>query len=205
MLTVVLIILFLLILLTGAFVLTPMEFGVEIIRTADKNNLYLRFKIFAIPFKIKLNKKKKTKDKKPQKKENSLSFEIFRKNVSEFKEIYDTSKDHLRQMLAYVRRHSSVKSVDFKIKFGFDNAATTGISTGAIWGMGSFILKVVDTLIGIKKINMHVFPDFNNKLFEIYSKTILIMRPIHFIIIIRKLVKTYLYINNKINNIKGGA
>ena len=204
MLTVVLIILFLLILLTGAFILTPMEFGVEIIRTANKNNLYLRFKIFAIPFKIRLNKKK-NKEKKPKKKENSLSFENFRKNVSEFKEIYDTSKDHLRKMLAYVRRHSSVKSVDFQIKFGFDNAATTGISTGAIWGMGSFILKVVDSLIGIKKINMQVYPDFNNKLFEIYSKTILIMRPIHFIIIIRKLVKTYLYINNKINNIKGGA
>ena len=71
--------------------------------------------------------------------------------------------------------------------------------------MGSFILKVIDSLIGIKKINMQVNPDFNNKVFEIYSKFILIMRPVHFIIILRNVIKTYSYVKNKINNIKGGA
>ena len=118
---------------------------------------------------------------------------------------WKTSKDELREMLAYVRNHVSVNNVDFDIRFGFDNAAATGISTGAIWGMGSFILKVIDSLIGIKKINMQVNPDFNNKVFEIYSKIILIMRPVHFIIILRKVIKTYSYVKNKINNIKGGA
>lgn len=208
MLTVALIIILVLILLLGVFMITPLQFGIEIIKTANKNKTLLYFRIFGIPIKIPLGKASKSrskKEKKQQKKESSLSFKNFKENLSDFKEIYDTSKDELKEMLSYARKHLSIHNVDFEIRFGFDNAATTGISTGAIWGMGSFILKVLDTLLGIKKINMQVNPDFNNKIFEIYSKTILIMRPIHFIIIISKIIKTYTYVKNKINNIKGGA
>lgn len=208
MLTVALIIIFALILLIGAFLITPLQFGLEIIKTANKNKNLLYVKIFGIPVKIPLKPASRDEDKKQkdkQRTESPLSFENFKENVSDFKEIYDTSKAELKEMLSYARHHLSVERVDFEIRFGFDNAAATGISTGAIWGMGSFLLKVVDALLGIKKINMQVNPDFNNKIFEIYSKTILIMRPIHFIIILRKVIKTYMYIKDKINNIKGGA
>ena len=181
----------------------PLQFGLEMSKTADKNKTVLYFKIFGIPVKIPLESKLKTKDK--QKEESSLSFENFKENIEDFKEIYKTSKEELKEMLSYVRKHATVNEVDFKIHFGFDNAAATGISTGAIWGMGSFILKVLDSLIGIKKINMQVNPDFNNKIFEIYIKFLLIMKPIHFIIILDKIIKTYTYVKNKINNIKGGA
>ena len=208
MLAVVLIIVFMLILLLCAFFVTPLQFGLEIIKTAHHSKTLLYFRVFGIPVRYPLRATEKNENKNQkfkQRKESPLSFENFRENVSDFKEMYETSKADLKDMLSYVREHLSVESVDFKINFGFDNAAATGISTGAIWGMGSFILKVLDTLIGIKKINMQVNPDFNNKIFEIYSKTILIMRPFHFIIILRKIVKTYMYIKNKINNIKGGA
>ena len=207
-LTVVLIILFLLILFLGVFLLTPLHFGIEIVKTATKNKKLLYFKIFGIPVKIPIKPEAKGENKAQkvkQKHESTLSFEHFRENVDDFKEMYKTSKDELKEMLSYVKSHTTVDSVDFKIHFGFDNAATTGISTGAIWGMGSFILKVIDSLIGIKKINMQVDPDFNNKIFEIYVKTLLIIKPIHFIIILRSVIKTYMYIKNKINNIKGGA
>lgn len=208
MLAVALIIILALILLFGTFLITPLQFGLEIVKTANKNKTLLYFKIFGIPIKIPLKaaaKGENKNQKQKQRKESPLSFENFKENISDFKEIYETSKTELKEMLSYVRHHLSVERVDFEIRFGFDNAAATGISTGAIWGMGSFLLKVVDTLVGIKKINMQVNPDFNNKFFEIYLKTILIMRPIHFIIILRKIVKTYMYIKNKINNIKGGA
>ena len=208
LLTVALFIIFALILLLGAFLITPLQFGLEIIKTAHKNKTLLYLNFFGIPIKIPLKataKNKNENQKLKQKKESPLSFENFKENFSDFKEMYQTSKEELKEMLSYTRCHLSVERVDFEIRFGFDNAATTGISTGAIWGMGSFILKVIDTLLGIKKINMQVNPDFNNKIFEIYSKTILIMRPIHFIIILNKIVKTYMYIKNKINNIKGGA
>ncbi len=208
LLTVALFIIFALLLLFSAFLITPLQFGLEIVKTAHKNKILLYFRVFGIPvrYPIKTTAKSENKDQKiKQRKESPLSFENFKENVSDFKEMYKTSKADLKDMLSYVREHLSVESVDFKINFGFDNAAATGISTGAIWGMGSFLLKVIDTLVGIKKINMQVNPDFNNKIFEIYLKTILIMRPIHFIIILRKVVNTYMYIKNKINNIKGGA
>ena len=207
LLTVFLIILAVPILFFGAFLLIPAEFGLEIIKTADRNDIYLRFKIFKIPIKIPLKPKKVEKDavKDVKKEERKLSFNTFKENVSALKEIYNTQKQILGQMLSYTRKHTSIKSVDFNIHFGFDNAAATGISTGASWGMGSFILKVIDSLIGIKKINMQVNPDFNNKIFEIYSKTILIIKPIHLIIIVGQVLKTLKYVNNKINNIKGGA
>ena len=184
----------------------PLEFGIEIIKTEQRNDTFIRFKPFGIPCKLRIGEKKKERKSKKTVKttksdSNQLSFKNFKEKVSALKEVYDEKKQSLREMLSYARRHLSIKSVDFEIRFGFDNAAATGISTGAIWGMGSFILKVIDSLIGIKKINMQVNPDFDNKIFEIYLKTILIMRPIHFIIIVGQVLKTYNYVNNKINNI----
>lgn len=196
----------LLLLFLGAFLFVPLEFGLEIIKTETKSDIFIRFRVLKIPFKIRLKEKKpkqKTNDAKIQSQEK-LSFKKFKENVSALKEVYDSQKSTLKEMLSYTRKHLSIKSVDFNIHFGFDNAAATGISTGAIWGMGSFILKVIDTLLGIKKINMQVNPDFNNKVFEIYSKTILIIKPINLIIIVGQVLKTLNYVNNKINNINKG-
>lgn len=206
LLTVLLIILAILIILAGAFVVIPLEFGLEIDKTANNTKIYLCFKVFKIPFRIRLNDKDDKKERKKQaEKREKFSFRVFLDKVETLKEVYRDSKVEIRHMLSYAREHLSINRVDFRIHFGFDNAATTGISTGVAWGAGSFILKVIDEIIGIKKINMQVDPDFNNKIFEIYSKTILIMRPIHFIIIYRRIVKTYKYVKNKINNKKGGA
>ena len=206
LLTVLLIISAILIILAGAFVVMPLEFGLEIDKTANSTKIYLCFKVFKIPFRIRLNDKDDKKERKKQaEKREKFSFRAFLDNVETLKEVYRDSNVEIRHMLSYAREHLSINRVDFRIHFGFDNAATTGISTGVAWGAGSFILKVIDEIIGIKKINMKVDPDFNNKIFEIYSKTILIMRPIHFIIIYRRIVKTYKYVKNKINNKKGGA
>ena len=207
MLTVFFVVLAILILLLCLGALLPAEFGLEIIKTVSINNIFLRFKFLGIPIKIPLKQKKSKKVplKDSKNKEQKLSFKAFKENVSSLKEVYESQKHILKDMLSYVRKHTSIKSVDFKIHFGLDNAAATGISTGAIWGMGSFVLKIIDSLIGIKKINMRVDPDFNNKVFEIYSKTILIMKPIHLIITVGQVLKTINYVNNKINNIKGGA
>ena len=206
--TVLLIIILILLLLICVFFMTPLQFGIVLKKSAHVNKSVLYFNCLGVPVRIPIKKQTKLenkKQKKLQKKESPITFENFKENIDDFKEIYSTSKSELSEMLSYVRRHLTVQNVDFEIRFGFDNAAITGISTGAIWTMGSFILKAIDSLVGIKKINMQVNPDFNNKVFEVSSKFILIMRPIHFIIVLRKVIKTYSYVKNKINNIKGGA
>ena len=111
LLTVALIIIFALILLIDAFLITPLQFGLEIVKTAHKNKTHLYFRLFGVPIKIPLkpeakseNKNQKTK----QRKESPLSFENFKENISDFKETYETSKADLKDMLSYVRHHISV-------------------------------------------------------------------------------------------------
>lgn len=110
------------------------------------------------------------------------------------------SKDELKVMLPYIRKHLHCTEFDFKISFGFDNAAKTGIATGAVWTSGTLLLKIIDSLIGIKKINMNVYPDFNEKKFDIYLKTVLIIQPFRFIILSKRVIDVVKFIKNKINH-----
>ena len=196
------------IMLFSALLLFPMRFGLRYEKTATQNKFHIYVSIFGILIRIPLHNKK-DKESEPSKKAVSkrktrlatdLTYDSFRKHVDAFGDVYKTSKDELFSMLAYVRKHLRCKEVDFNIRFGLDDAAKTGIATGAVWTSGTLLLKIIDTLIGIKKINMNVYPDFNDKKFEIYVKTILIMRPIHFIMIARKISNSTKFIKNKINN-----
>ncbi len=203
-----LLILICLILLLGVFAITPMQFGLHYIKTTSKKKFYIYGSLFGIIIRIPIHTKrdekvsKKTKKKIFLPKESSLSFDTFQKNVDTYCDIVKVSKKELLDMLSYVRSHLSCKEMDFRIAFGLDDAAKTGITTGAVWTSGTLLLKTIDSLIGIRKINMDVFPDFQHKRFEISFKTILIMRPIHFIIIYKHIKKTTRYIKYKLSNIK---
>lgn len=202
-----------LLLLFTAFILLPMRFGVHYKKTATRNKFYICVSIFGILIRIpihtkkdggkqKKEKRKKSREKAVSTSKTEFSFDAFRKKVDALGEIFEVSKNELREMLAYVRKHLSCSEMDFRIAFGLDDAAKTGITTGAVWTSGTFLLKMIDSLIGVEKINMNVYPDFNHKRFEIYFKTILIMRPIHFIIIYIKISKTIKFINHKLSNFK---
>ncbi len=192
-----------------ALLFVPLQFGVHRIQTANRNKFYIYASLFGILIRIPIHTKKdhsksKAKSKKKSKAQNkpALTFHTFHRNVEKLHELYKESKHELTEMLSYVRRHLSCKELDFQIAFGLDNAAKTGITTGAVWTSGTLLLKIIDSLIGIQKMNMNVYPDFQNKRFEISFKTILIMRPIHFIIIYRKISKTTKYIKSQLSKLK---
>jgi len=196
------------ILLVVGFLFLPARFGVRYEKTAQKNKIYAYVSVFGILIRFPLHNKKDSKEanKKTRavsKKRNSgsaFSFEQFQRKIDVLGEVCEVSKDELSSMLSFVKRHLRCHEIDFRIVFGFDDAAKTGITTGAVWTSGTLLLKIIDNFIGIEKINMNVYPDFNQKKFEIYVKTILIMRPIHFIIIVDKVRNTIKFIKNKINN-----
>lgn len=195
------ILLFFIILLFGVFIFTPTQFGVRYERTATHNKLHVFVSVFGILIRIPIHTMEEKDAKKEAKKAKvktvrQLSHESFCQRIQMFKEFYDTAKEELTDMLAYVRKHLVCNEIDFNIRFGLDDAAKTGISTGIIWTSGTLLLKIIDSLIGIKKINMNVYPDFNEKKFEIYLKTILIIRPFRFIIIVRKLKRTIKFIHS---------
>ena len=51
------------------------------------------------------------------------------KEAKGFGEVVEVSKNELLETLSYVRRHISCKEMDFRIAFGLDDAAKTGITT----------------------------------------------------------------------------
>lgn len=180
----------------------PMRFGVRYKKTATETKIHVYISIFGIlmRFPIRRYARKHAKKRRPSTSTpRSFSFDTFQKTVDSFGEIFEVTKNDLLSMLSYVRAHLRCKEMDFQISFGTDNAAKTGYLTGAAWTSGTLLLKMIDTLIGIEKINMNVHPDFTCKKFEIYVKTILIMQPFRFIIIVRKIADTINYIKSKIN------
>lgn len=200
-------VLFIVVALLVLFLFVPMQFGIYYVKTANKNKFYIYASLFGILIRIPIHtikdtKKENKKKQKAAKKENPLTFEMFRKNVDAFGEVAEICKNELLEMLSYVRRHISCKEIDFRIAFGTGDAAKTGITTGAVWTTGTFLLKIIDSLIGIKNMHMDVFPDFQQKRFEISFKTILIMQPFRFIIVYKSIRDTIKFIKTKISNLK---
>ncbi len=193
-----------LLILVGALLICPMQFGVHYKKTASFEKFYVYVSFFGILFRIPINTKaegrKKTKNKLKEGK-REFSLETFKKSIDNLGEVVRTSKNELLDMLHFVREHLKCKIFNFEIAFGTGDAAKTGISTGIVWTSGTFLLKIIDSLIGIKNIKMNVYPDFTQKKFEIYLKTILIMSPIHFIIVVKRIKKSISFIKTKFKNI----
>ena len=192
------------------FCIVPFKFGAYYLKTANKQKLYIYVSIFGILLRIPIRNSEKKPDKSkkriPKKRkekdsETSFTFQTFRENVDTLFEVFQACKKELSDMLSYVRNHLSCQEMDFRIAFGMGDAAKTGITTGAVWTSGTMLLKVIDSFIGIEKVHMDVYPDFNNKRFEISTKAILVMRPIHFIFIYNKISKTIKFIKTKISNL----
>ena len=182
----------------------PMRFGIRYEKTASFEKFHIYVSVFGILIRIPIHNKEERGTKNTDEGElrkragRELTYASFKKHVDAFGEVFEVSKNELKNMLSFARKHLSCKEVDFNIRFGLDDAAKTGIATGAVWTSGTFLLKLIDTLIGIKKIKMNVYPDFNEKKFELYVKTILIMQPIHFIMIVNQIRDTIQYIKTKI-------
>ena len=182
----------------------PMQFGMHYVKTTNKKKILLYLSLFGmlIPIPIhtkrdKVDLKERKKARKKQKENKVFSFENFKESVENLKDIYTVSKKELLELLSYVRKHLSCKELDFRVAFGFDNAATTGITTGAVWTTGTLLLKIIDSLIGIKKMHMDVYPDFDHKRFEIGFKVIFVIQPFRFFKMYQSIKRTTKYIKSK--------
>lgn len=192
--------LFLLILLC-LLLFVPMQFGLYYLKTTNKKKVLLYLSLFGILIPIPIHTKRDKIDAKERKKKTKekreFSFHTFKESVKNLKDIYTVSKKELLELLSYVREHLSCKELDFRIAFGFDNAATTGITTGAVWTTGTLLLKTIDSLIGIEKKHMDVYPDFDHKRFEVSFKIIFVIQPFRFFKVYQSIKRTTKYIKSK--------
>lgn len=63
----------------------------------------------------------------------------------------------------YVRKKIRIKRIDFDMTFGLDDAAHTGIATGAAWGSVYNILGFLDRLCTVKDHKFNITPVFDGE------------------------------------------
>lgn len=66
----------------------------------------------------------------------------------------------------YVRKKIKLETLNFSLTFGLDDAAHTGIATGAAWGSVYNIFGFVDRLFTVKSHNFSITPVFDREAFE---------------------------------------
>ena len=186
----------LILILIFALLFLKIQAGIEYLHSGKEQKLIVHLCILGIPIKIRipLNKKKKAKKeiKKSENKKQSkkrLTFSRFKKICSGIYSAYSESKNDIKEVLSDLRQKIEFKTVDFKVHFGLSDAAKTGIATGAVWTSSSCLVSVINQMFGIRKIDLDVVPDFNRECFNLYIKSILILRPVHIISIGLKALK----------------
>ena len=186
---VILCIIALILIFSFALLYVPMDVGVEYIVKGEEKKLFLRFKLFKIlPLKIPLKEKEEKKQKKeisPKKKFKLKDFLHFASSVAH---TYEEIKEDIKEIVSDIKEKATFKEVELDVYFGTENAAKTGIMTGAVSGGAHLLLAVINRVFGVEKFHVDVTPCFEKKFFNVYFKSILNVRLVNIIIIINKII-----------------
>lgn len=71
----------------------------------------------------------------------------------------------------YVRKKIKMENLDFNMTFGLDDAAHTGIATGAAWGSVYNIFGFIDRLFIVKSHQFNITPVFDGECFAFDFET----------------------------------
>ena len=163
-------------LLIGLILFLPLK--VEMVYT--ENGRYIRLVFAGVPvYRLKPGKKKeKPEAKTPQEKAGKLekNSKKLGEKIKSFSELYKTT-------VKLVRKHVPAEIIDVKITVGTGDAATTAITTGALWGAVYGLLGILGKIIVIKKHDVKITPVFNNLAFSFEGKCIFKTRIAYIIVI----------------------
>ena len=184
-----------LLVLLSLLLFIPSQIGIEYQAKDKQQDMKLFVRVLGIPLRFPIPVTKDEKEVKQDAEKDTekllthMTFEKFKFIVSGVKEAYDESKDNVKDLLRYLRKHVSGHTMYFRINFGLSDPAKTGIATGAIWTLGTNLLAVIDQLITIRHIDMNVLPEFQHECFNLHIKSILSLRLVHIINVSIKLLK----------------
>ena len=111
------------------------------------------------------------KAKKFEKDASKLAFKL-----SDVLELYKTA-------VRLLKRFVSVDSVKVKIKTGTGDAATTAVSTGALWAAVYNLLGIIGRIMYINNHKVEVTPDYSGASFNANGECIIKSRVVYIIII----------------------
>ena len=113
-----------------------------------------------------------------------LKLKAYAKTFKTVKNVYAQTRWHIRKSL-------KVENMDFHIKFGLENAAATGIATGAIWSVLYSLTALVAHVGTLKKHYFEVVPVYTEKGLITQGSVSLSIRMINAISLSLRLYLTY--------------
>jgi len=155
---------------------------------AFKNSIRITFFGNKIGFNLKdLTYKNKSKtDVKKEKNDEKILDKIknYIKTFKILKEVYSKNKFFIRDRLV-------LEDTKAYVKFGFGDAAVTGIATGAVWSLLYQILAFLSSVGTVKDHEFDVVPVYNERGFCLNINGIISFRMINIIRVVLKVVRTY--------------
>lgn len=133
---------------------------------------------------------KKPKQDKPKEEKKPLSFEEKRDKVSVYIEVFEKTKDDIREVLEYASsRAVLIEKIYTDIEFGFSDAMHTGIFTGVLNGFVYGVLGFIHQHSRLLDMKVNIQPNFENSCFKISTGCILRLKNVHIIIVAINLLK----------------
>lgn len=185
-------ILIFLVLFTAVLSFMPISAEVyyEYINKVQKAEITFRlFKIIKIKFPVKLNKEKKADEKKNEDKKESFSLSKIKKLFSDITDAFCDAKSDIYALFSSLSKHLVINKVLFETEYGLSDAAKTGMSYGAVWGVVSSMLSAVDNFSEIKKLTLNICPVFDRECFNMRTNCIISLKLAHIISIGVKILK----------------
>lgn len=99
-------------------------------------------------------------------------------------------KDDFFSLLEFTATHAAiVENISFRLDFGTDSAANTGILTGAVNAAAYSLLSAIHHNTMLKEYEIAINPDFEKECFKIFAECIMQTRPMYIIIVGVKAIK----------------
>ncbi len=189
------------ILLLFLLIFAPTDIGVDYLYESKLQRLRIRLRVLGISFSIKVPLEKK--EKKTEQESSKQKKQLTPKNFIAFsKSLYHTYleiEDECKALILEIKEQFACRELYFVIRYGTVNPARTGILNGAVWTAGSLLLKVLDSVLGIEKKTLEVYPDFNRAFMCLHAKATLRFKAFDAAKTVLKIIKLVNLIKSKIN------
>lgn len=145
---------------------------------------------------------KKEKSKTPLRKTKEESNLTFRQKISRYYQTFLKIKYTYSLSKHKIRKNIMIERLKLSISFGLDDAAKTGMATGAIWAGIYNAVAFAANLVRLTEPQIAVAPDFENEKTELEGECIIVFRLVNIISIILSIGINYLIITHKMKKLK---
>lgn len=148
------------ILLLALLLFLPLTVQITFSEKLDLNIKIFNIKIFEYK---KLNNQNKKSDEPKENYDVNKATDI----LSVVKSYFEVVCEILKILYEHLKRKLIISKFAFSVSFGFDDAASTGIFSGAVYTLVNVFYAYILNNFKVRKHNVQIQPDFNNKCFDI--------------------------------------